>query len=85
MAVTRGGGDRTHEHGQGLVEFALVFPVIVLLLIAAFDMSRAVYAYASIANAARQGARVAAVNQLYPADSDVTCQESMPVEDLSAG
>ncbi len=76
---------RRRQRGQGLVEFALVFPIIVLLLIATFDMGRAVYAYTSIANAARQGARVAAVNQLYPSSSDTTCKENMPVEDLTDG
>jgi Flp pilus assembly protein TadG len=77
----RGGSQR----GQGLAEFALVFPIIVLLLVAVFDIGRGVYAYTSIANAARQGARVAAVNQLYPDVSDTTCNENMPVEDISVG
>lgn len=78
---SRRGGQR----GQGLAEFALVFPIIMFLLVAVFDVGRAVYAYTSLTNAARQGARVAAVNQLYPADSDTSCAESMPVEDLSLG
>jgi len=76
---------RRAQRGQGLAEFALVFPIIVLLLVAIFDIGRGVYAYTSIANAARQGARVAAVNQLYPAESDTICNENMPVEDLAAG
>lgn len=76
---------RWTQRGQGIAEFALVFPIIVLLLVAVFDMGRAVYAYTTITNAARQGARVAAVNQLYPADTDVTCMENMPVEDITAG
>jgi Flp pilus assembly protein TadG len=76
---------RGAQRGQGIAEFALVFPIIVLLLVAVFDMGRAVYAYTTITNAARQGARVAAVNQLYPAESDTTCRENMPVEDISLG
>lgn len=76
---------RGAQRGQGLAEFALVFPIVVLLLVAAADIGRAVYAYTSIANAARQGARVAAVNQLYPDGSDTTCAENMPVEDISVG
>jgi Flp pilus assembly protein TadG len=64
--------------GQSLVEFALVFPIIILLIMAFAEIGRAVYAYNTIANAARQGARVAAVNQL----ADVTeCDQSRPVED----
>jgi Flp pilus assembly protein TadG len=64
--------------GQSLVEFALVFPIIVLLVMGFMEIGRAVFAYNTIANAARQGARVAAVNQL----ADVTeCDESRPIED----
>jgi Flp pilus assembly protein TadG len=69
---------RRHQHGQSLVEFALVLPIIVLLIMAFMEVGRAVFAFNTIANAARQGARVAAVNQL----ADVTeCDESRPVED----
>jgi len=64
--------------GQALVEFAMVLPIIVLLIAGFIEIGRAVFAYNTIANAARQGARVAAVNQL----PDVTdCDESRPIED----
>ena len=52
--------------GQGLMEFALVLPLIVFIVTGAVDMGRAVFAYNTLANAARHGARVAAVNQLEP-------------------
>jgi hypothetical protein len=72
------GRRRRSGAGQSLVEFALVFPIIVLLVMAFMEIGRAVFAYNTIANAARQGARVAAVNQL----ADVTeCDETRPVED----
>ena len=65
-------------NGQSLVEFALVIPIIVLLIAAFVEIGRAVFAYNTIANAAREGARVAAVNQL----EDITdCDASRPVED----
>ena len=71
-------GRRRRQHGQSLVEFALVFPIIMLLIMAFMEVGRAVFAFNTIANAARQGARVAAVNQL----ADVTeCDESRPIED----
>jgi Flp pilus assembly protein TadG len=74
-------GSRRARHparGQSLVEFALVFPIIVLVIAAFVEVGRAVFAYNTIANAARQGARVAAVNQL----EDVTdCDGTRPVED----
>lgn len=73
---------RTPRHrrarGQSLVEFALVFPIIVLLIAGFVEIGRAVFAYNTIANAARQGARVATVNQL----ANVTdCDETRPIED----
>lgn len=70
--------NRGRSAGQSLVEFALVFPIIILLIMAFAEIGRAVFAFNTIANAARQGARVAAVNQL----ADVTeCDESRPIED----
>jgi Flp pilus assembly protein TadG len=53
---------RDHR-GQGLVEFALVFPVLIILLVAIFDVGRLVFAYNDITNAARDGVRVAIVDQ----------------------
>jgi Flp pilus assembly protein TadG len=52
--------------GQALVEFALVIPIFLLLLVAIFDMGRAVFAYNTLTNAAREGARIAIVNQYKP-------------------
>jgi len=62
-----------------LVEFALVLPVILVIFFGIFDLGRAVYAYNTLANAARQGARVAAVNQVVT--TNTSCAEDMPVED----
>ena len=45
------------ERGQGLVEFALLLPVLVLILMAVFDFGRAMYAYSVVSNCAREGAR----------------------------
>jgi TadE-like protein len=54
---------RQSERGQGLTEFALIFPVFILLLVLVFDFGRAIYAHHTISNAARQAARVAIVDQ----------------------
>ena len=51
------------RRGQALVEFALVIPIFLLLLVAIFDLGRAVFAYNTLTNAAREGARLAIVNQ----------------------
>jgi len=68
------------ERGQGLVEFALVFPVFVLLLLGIFDLGRAVYAYNTIGDAAREGARVAIVNQI---ETSPDCVLDRPIQDLA--
>jgi len=57
---------RDRSRGQGLVEFALIFPVLVLVLLGVFDFGRAIFAYNTLANAARAGVRVAIVNQNGP-------------------
>jgi Flp pilus assembly protein TadG len=49
--------------GQGLVEFALVIPILLLVIFGIIDFGRAVYAYSTIGNAARTAGRVAIVSQ----------------------
>jgi Flp pilus assembly protein TadG len=49
------------EQGATLVEFALVTPVLILCLAVCFDFARAVNAYITVANAAREGVRYAAI------------------------
>jgi Flp pilus assembly protein TadG len=51
------------RRGQALVEFALVIPVFIFLVMGIFDLGRAVYANSTISNAAREGARIAIVDQ----------------------
>lgn len=54
---------RPSDRGQALVEFALVLPLLILLMVGLFDLGRAVYADSTLSNAARVGSRVAIVNQ----------------------
>jgi Flp pilus assembly protein TadG len=58
---------RTSAHrrrrGQALVEFALVIPIFLLIFVGLFDLGRAVFAYNTLTNAAREGVRLAIVNQ----------------------
>ena len=49
--------------GQALVEFALVLPIIVLLIFGLVDVGRAVFTYNTLSQSARQAARIAIVNQ----------------------
>jgi Flp pilus assembly protein TadG len=79
----RARGDARDTRGQGLVEFALAFPIIILIFFAIFDLGRGVYAYNTIANAARVGARVAVVNQI-PTTPAGDCNQSRPIENPGA-
>lgn len=45
------------QRGDGLIEFALTLPVLMLIIVAVFDMGRAVYSQTVLTNAAREGAR----------------------------
>lgn len=54
---------RHGDDGQTMVEFALILPAFLLILVGLFDAGRAIYAYNTVANAARVGARVAIVHQ----------------------
>ncbi len=54
---------RRHGLGQALTEFALIFPVFMLMLLGVVDLGRGIYAYNAVSNAAREGGRTAIVNQ----------------------
>lgn len=60
MAVLRGAHSRRPRghQGQALVEFALVAPLLALLLLGATDLTRAFYTYIVLSNASREAARV---------------------------
>jgi len=51
---------KTHP-GQTLVEFALVFPILLALLLGFFDLGRALFYRSSLTNAVREGARAGIV------------------------
>lgn len=59
---------RTHRRGRGqaLAEFALILPLFLLVMVAIFDLGRAIFAFNTLTNAAREGARLAIVNQYKP-------------------
>lgn len=53
------GGERSR--GQALVEFSLVFPLMLLLVFGLIDLGRLVYANNALSQAAREGARYGSV------------------------
>ena len=50
------------EWGVSVVEFALVAPVLLLILVGILDLGRAVNAYVTVSNAAREGSHYLAVH-----------------------
>lgn len=52
---------KKEERGSVLVEFAMVIPILLLIIWAIIDFARAYYTVNSLASAVREGARVAAV------------------------
>ena len=55
-------GRRTGERGTALLEFALILPVLVLMVFGTIDFGQAIYVQNTLANAARDGARFASVD-----------------------
>jgi len=52
---------RTDE-GATIVEFALVAPLVILIVLACVDFGRAMNAYVTVSNASREGARFATLH-----------------------
>lgn len=54
--------DHCHNKGQGMVEFALVLPILLLLIFGAIEVGRLLFMYSSVATAAREAARYASAS-----------------------
>lgn len=54
---------RPERRGQTMVEFALILPIFILVLVGMLDFGRAVYANNTVQNAAREATRLAIVDQ----------------------
>lgn len=58
-------GRRRARSAQALVEFALLLPLMLLILLGVVDFGRCFYFWTSIANAAREGARYGSTHPTY--------------------
>ena len=67
MASRMGNLKLKKEIGQGLTEFALVLPILLIVAIGLFDIGRAFYTLIVVTNASREGARYLA---LHPDDGE---------------
>ena len=55
------------ERGQSLVEFAVILPLLLLIVLAAVDLGMGFRTYIALTNAAREGARAISI---YPGERD---------------
>lgn len=56
-------GPRNEHRGQALVEFALIVPLFILVIVGIFEGGRAIYTYNALSNAVREALREAIVHQ----------------------
>jgi Flp pilus assembly protein TadG len=73
-------GDR--RRGQALVEFALILPVFLLVLMGIFDLGRAVFYSSTLSNAAREAAREGIVDQTCSHLTDRAEQRSLGMDNV---
>lgn len=67
---------RRRSAGQGLVEFSLVIPIFMLIVVGLFDGGRLVYMNSVLSQSAREAARVASVEASWIGSSDPSCNKS---------
>jgi Flp pilus assembly protein TadG len=65
--------DRTRSLGQSMVEFALILPIMLLLVGAAVDLGRLFFAYVAVENAAKEGVMYGARHPLCADSTNVNC------------
>jgi len=54
------------QKGQDLVEYALIVPILLMLVLGTIDIANLVFSYDTISNAAREGARYGVI---HPSDT----------------
>ncbi|MEX1334016.1 MAG: TadE family protein [Candidatus Limnocylindrales bacterium] len=64
---------RERDAGQTLVEFAIVLPVFLLMVFGLIDVGRLVYTNATLSQAAREGARLAAAEARWIGSNHPAC------------
>lgn len=65
MAMDKQRVNSRNAAGQGLAEFAIVLPVLLIIIIGLFDVGRAFFTLIVVTNASREGARYLSI---YPQD-----------------
>ena len=65
----RGGAENAADSGQVLVELALLFPLLLLLLLGAVEFAQLEYMAIELTNAAKAAAQYGSQNEVYAADT----------------
>ena len=78
---------KRHFSGQSLLEFALIIPLALFLLLGFFDLGRAVFYYSSLSNAVRESSRSGIVMAYanYPTKEAFIAHLEDQVEDYGFG
>jgi Flp pilus assembly protein TadG len=66
-----------------MVEFALVIPLLLVIVVGTLDFGRAIFAYNSISNAARSATRVAIVDQTVATIEDEARREAVGLDPIT--
>jgi len=74
---------RTRPAGQALVEFALVFPILLFIIVGIIDLGRAFHAYIAITNASREGARYINLHPYKDPDGTFDTAEQVTIDEAS--
>ena len=74
--IQQRGFQKQRDKGQTLVEFALLLPLLLLLLVGIAEFTIAVLSYNTLADAARQGARYGIVHPSANADIENVARDA---------
>lgn len=70
--------DRVTDRGAAMVEFAILLPLLLLVIAGIVDFGRAFFTEVALTNAAREGARAAAISTATAANVQVRAAASAP-------
>jgi len=75
---------KVYEHGQDLVEYALIAPLLLMLVLGSIDLANVIFSYDTIGNAAREGARYGIIHPVDQAGISARAQSLTEGLDQSA-
>ncbi len=62
--------NRNSKRGQGMVEFALVLPILIVIVLGIIEAARLIFMYGSVITASREAARYGSAAGLIASDSE---------------